>query len=37
MSIIERLEKFKLDAKELPDIEYLKKQEIGIYILKKVE
>lgn len=33
MSIIESLEKFKLEAKELPDIEYLKKQEIGNYIL----
>lgn len=29
MSIIERLEKFKLETKELPDIEYLKKSEIG--------
>ena len=29
MSMIERLEKFKLDAKDLPDIEYLKKPEIG--------
>ena len=29
MSIIERLEKFKLEAKELPDIEYLKNPEIG--------
>ena len=29
MSIIERLEKFKLETKELPDIEYLKISEIG--------
>ena len=31
--MIERLEKFKLDAKDLPDIEYLKKPEIGMKII----
>jgi hypothetical protein len=33
MSIIDRLEKFKIDSKELPDIEYLKKPEIGKRLL----
>lgn len=33
MSIIERLEKFKLDSKELPDIEYLKQPDIGIILI----
>jgi hypothetical protein len=29
MSIIDRLEKFKIESKELPDIEYLKHPDIG--------
>lgn len=29
MSIIERLEKFKLETKEMPDIDFLKQPDVG--------